>query len=84
VDGEILMRVWILAIALAGCLRETTFECRTNTDCGAGARCEAVGFCSLPDDTCPTGFRFDDSAGPFADQCVEPTAREAIQPLDMK
>ena len=65
------MRAWIACVVLAGgCLRETTFECRTNGDCGSAARCEPVGLCSNPDDTCPTRFRFDDSAGPFANQCV--------------
>jgi hypothetical protein len=58
-------------LASVGCLRQTTFHCDNNTDCGATGVCEAQGLCSFPDSTC-TGSqqRFGDSAGSLANQCV--------------
>jgi hypothetical protein len=64
-------RALILVVASTGCLRETQFRCESNQDCGDGARCEAVGFCSFPDSSCDgTQFRFGDSAGALANTCV--------------
>ena len=59
-------------LASVGCLRQTTFHCNNNTDCGATGVCEAQGLCSFPDSTC-TGSqqRFGDSAGSLANQCVD-------------
>jgi hypothetical protein len=70
---------WLLAIALAGCLRSTEFKCQTSDQCGTGGVCETTGFCSLPDDSC--GRRYSSSAGPLANQCV--TAGDAgVDALD--
>jgi hypothetical protein len=61
----------IFLLALASCLRSTQFHCDTDTACGAAGRCETdVGFCSVQDQTCTSGFRFGDSAGTLAGACV--------------
>lgn len=62
----------VLACALlAGCLRDTSFRCTTNAECGASGTCEIdVGFCSEPDGMCASGHRFGSSAGSYANQCV--------------
>ncbi len=59
----------VFVAASAGCLRSTQFQCATDADCGANGVCEAVKFCSFPDDACG-GRRFGDSAGPYANQCT--------------
>ena len=59
-----------LALALAsggaGCLSTSAFECEVADDCrdaGVAGRCEASGFCSFPDDSCPSDHRYGDHAG---------------------
>ena len=55
--------------ASAGCLRQATFRCEADTDCGSGT-CEAVGYCSFDDTGCPDGRRYGELSGPIAGQCV--------------
>ena len=63
----------LLLLSLASCLRSTQFHCDTDTACGAAGRCETdVGFCSVQDQTCSSGFRFGDAAGSLAGSCVNP------------
>lgn len=64
------MRYALLALALAGCLRQTQFQCETDTACGTGGVCEASGFCSFVDKNCDSGRRYADSAGPNSGQCT--------------
>jgi hypothetical protein len=71
--GILLVFVVAPALALAGCLRETQFQCSTSADCGANGTCEAVGFCSFADPACPDGRRFGELSGPHAGQCVGTT-----------
>jgi hypothetical protein len=59
-----------LALALAsggaGCLSTSAFECESANDCrdaGVDGRCEPTGFCSFPDDGCPSDHRYGDHAG---------------------
>jgi hypothetical protein len=59
-----------LALALAsggaGCLSTSAFECGSADDCrdaGVDGRCESTGFCSFPDDSCPSDHRYGDHAG---------------------
>ena len=66
---------WTLLVSLFGCAQfDATFHCTSDAACarmGAPGTCEAVGFCSRVDTSCPSGRRFDDSAGaPFGSQCV--------------
>lgn len=63
--------VGAVLVGAGGCLRSTSFQCDTDTQCGAGGSCEPVGFCSFADTTCPSGARFGASAGTYADTCVE-------------
>jgi hypothetical protein len=59
----------VLAAASAGCLRQTTFACTTDTECGAGT-CELVGYCSFADADCPSGRRYSEFSGDYASRCV--------------
>jgi hypothetical protein len=56
----------VLASGGAGCLSTSAFECETADDCrdaGVDGRCEPTGFCSFPDDGCPSDHRYGDHAG---------------------
>ncbi len=56
----------------AACLNFDPFACGDSTQCDreVGGVCE-VGFCSYPDEACPSGFRYDDNAGmDLGGQCV--------------
>jgi len=68
-------RALLAMIALAaGCLRGADgYHCATASDCeldGVAGRCEAVGYCSFPDATCPGGSRFGGFSGPDSNQCT--------------
>jgi hypothetical protein len=63
----------MLAVALlaliSGCLRDTSFKCSTNDQCGANGVCEpGINYCSFPDPDC--GRKFGPQAGSLAGQCV--------------
>ena len=69
------MRRWIWPVALSavvmsGCPSESSFECGSDNDCGSDGRCEPTGFCSFPDATCASGFRYGDLAESLSNQCV--------------
>lgn len=69
------MRRWIWPVALSagvmtGCPSESSFECGSDNDCGADGRCEPTGFCSFPDSTCASGYRYGDLAESLSNQCV--------------
>lgn len=60
------------------CIEPGTFPCASSDDCGAGNRCEAEGFCSRPDPSCPSEHRFSPYAGMgLAGTCVEPSSSGA-------
>jgi cysteine-rich repeat protein len=41
---------------------------------GVQGACESTGYCAYPDDSCPSGLRYGDLAGPLANACTdEPT-----------
>ncbi len=72
----------LLSLGLWGCpAAEQT--CAANSECGDEGRCEASGFCSFSDDTCPTGRRYGES-GPSGEggQCVtaQGTTTGAVPP----
>jgi hypothetical protein len=60
----------VLAAMAGGCLKDTSFHCATNDQCGTGGQCELSvgGFCSFADADC--GRRFGPQAGSYANQCV--------------
>jgi hypothetical protein len=67
------MRAWLVLVVLlsASCLRDTSFKCSTNAECGTGGMCEpGVNYCSVADPDCPSGARFGASAGAYANRCV--------------
>lgn len=57
----------------AGC-GVPSFACMTDNQCRSGSesgRCEPNGFCSFPDPTCTSGYRYGDHArDPLAGKCV--------------
>ena len=56
-----------------GCLQPVAFPCGVDEDCRVDGVCEAVGFCSEPDETCPSGRRFSEHAGDgLAGACTDP------------
>lgn len=65
--------MWRVAILfVAGCgIGHPVFECDDPADCGDGGRCEPEGHCSIVDNGCSSGYRFDDSAAEsVAGDCV--------------
>lgn len=61
---------------LAGCIVPRGYPCEDAGQCvldGRQGRCEPAGFCSYPDESCPSEFRFEARAGDgLAGECVEP------------
>ena len=75
--------IWLAAAAMAtGCLRDTEFKCREDSECGSDGVCESVGYCSIADAKCTgTGRIFSDSAGQgLSSTCVP--AQSAACPSD--
>jgi hypothetical protein len=71
--GAVLMRAVMVLVSLlsASCLRDTSFKCSTNAECGTGGTCEpSVNYCSVADTECASGARFGSSAGSYANRCV--------------
>ena len=61
--------------ALGSCIDLQPYRCSADDDCRSQAiagQCQAVGYCSYPDQQCDSGQRFSDLAGPLASQCTEP------------
>lgn len=67
-------------LAAGGCLRSTSYPCDRDEQCvfGVQGTCEDVGYCAFPDDGCPSGRRFSEGAGPWADQCVAAVADAGV------
>ncbi|HEU5055802.1 MAG TPA: hypothetical protein VFU21_04735 [Kofleriaceae bacterium] len=63
----------LLAPALA-CAGDRVFECSEDEQCvlgGVAGRCEPSGYCSLPDGSCPDGFRYvEEAPDSLAGTCV--------------
>lgn len=60
----------LCALASAGCLRTTEYQCSGNNTCGTAGMCETTGFCSFPDGECTSGRRYNEAAGTLAGQCT--------------
>ncbi len=62
----------IIGTASVSCVKTTAFTCDGDSSVcsGAGARCEADGFCSIPSSACASMFEYSDTAGSLAGQCV--------------
>ncbi|HET6582563.1 MAG TPA: hypothetical protein VFG69_03930, partial [Nannocystaceae bacterium] len=63
------------AIATASGCSVAPYVCARDEQCtlaGREGHCEDVGYCSYPDDDCPSGARFSEhAADELADRCVE-------------
>ncbi len=65
-------RWFVVAVVLVatGCVEpHESFRCTDSSQCGTGATCEAAGFCSFDDTTCPSGRRY----GEFASESLSET-----------
>lgn len=66
--------VVVVALAVTSCADAGAFMCETAADCAAaasGGLCEASGYCSFPDDACPSGRRYGSHApAALASMCV--------------
>ena len=64
----------LLVGAVVSC-KPKEYVCTQDQECvasnGGYGRC-AHSHCAYSDNTCPTGWRFDDTAGADADLCVDP------------
>jgi hypothetical protein len=65
----------VAIVSVAGCSIPTAFTCTDAAQCtrdGTPGVCEPSGYCSFATsfDDCPSGRRYDDSAGPNAGKCV--------------
>jgi hypothetical protein len=61
-----------LALACAAC-GPSAYACTEQQQCAIDELvgvCQADGFCSFPDDGCPSGQRYGEHGGPMAGQCV--------------
>jgi cysteine-rich repeat protein len=75
VRASVFACVGVVAGALLGlgCFPESVFVCEVDAECGPRGTCEPSGFCSFPDDTCPTLARYGEHApSGVAGRCVEP------------
>lgn len=59
-----------LFVGLLCACSTTEFICDQSQQCGDGGICQSNGRCSFPDDTCDSGQRFGDHAGPASGECV--------------
>lgn len=62
-----------LALSVAACSPfggATVFTCETDTQCGAGGKCEPDRLCSFENATCPGGRAYGPSSGPQSNLCV--------------
>ena len=73
------MRWFCLAWLASGC-GVNEFICKAATDCidtkGLFGRC-VQSHCAYSDPNCGSQFRWDDTAGPYANMCVPPDALKA-------
>lgn len=65
----------VAGLTLSLSCRAQEFNCQDTDDCGADGQCQPSGYCSFPDNECPSGQRYGDLAGAgLAGECVNPTA----------
>lgn len=64
--------VVVLAAMTCGCLRDTSYKCTLDEQCGAGGVCEMSvgGYCAFADTSCSSGRKFGTQAGTYSGQCV--------------
>jgi hypothetical protein len=74
-------------LCLCACRTSAAFSCADSEQCRVGAMigtCEPEGFCSFADGSCPSGSRFDSSAGDgFSNMCVPPVGPGIDAPVQI-
>jgi hypothetical protein len=65
----VVKRLAAVACILAGCGEVPAFECDVDEDCN-GETCTNDGFCAAADASCPSGLKYDPSAGELGGTCV--------------
>ncbi len=66
------VRLAAILVLAPACVRIGAYECDGDDACAGapGGRCEPTGYCSYPDPQCPSGARYSEFAGPYADACT--------------
>lgn len=78
-------RFAILVLLVAGCRVTGTFTCTSDQQCRNGdttGSCQPNGACSFGDTSCPSGQRYDPSAGALAGTCVAPLGDAGVDAVD--
>lgn len=74
--GETWQWTWLcVALSLTPSCTTAVFQCSDTEDCAGrpGGVCESTGYCSFPDDECPSGRRYGEfSQGSLSGACVTP------------
>gem|GEM_PF-2494848 len=72
--GRCAFGLLVLFGAMSGCTR-LHYACSDNAQCGAEGRCEVDGWCSFPDENCPSGRRYAEFSGDgLGNACVDMAA----------
>ncbi|MBI5481575.1 MAG: hypothetical protein HY906_22150 [Deltaproteobacteria bacterium] len=73
--GVAVVAAGCVALAAGGCVKVEPFACTSTSACvraGEPGTCEPTGWCSFPDPSCASGWRYGAGAGGgLADACVE-------------
>jgi hypothetical protein len=68
-NHPVVQRALLVALCACSPYGAGSFTCETDSQCGADGTC-SDGFCSFPDNACPSGLRYGDRSGPLSNQCV--------------
>ena len=68
-----------LAVAAAPACKDAVFQCESDEQCEGldGGRCEATGYCRVPEPNCASGREYGPHAGALSGECVPPTGETA-------
>ena len=69
-------RLGFVLVGACGACGDAAFVCNDDADCTASAAgvCQIEGYCSFPDDDCPSGQRYGDHSSTLSGRCVDPGA----------
>jgi hypothetical protein len=76
-------REFVLGLALVCGCTSGAFACEDDLGCGLDGMCQADGWCSFPDDGCPSGQRYGEhSGGGLGGMCVDPFGTTGGEAMD--
>ncbi len=68
--GRLTVAIQAFVLATATGCRDDEFRCNEDAQCPDDGQCELTGFCSIGDETCPSGRRYTEFSGSLAGECV--------------